>query len=407
MTPQTPGLAPQRQHPQGRTITLPRSSKWHHPWTTNLFWLAPLKKWVASVRPGFVNGEAPVVKTSFAEIMELRQAGRNFGTNPLTGEPYFSSYIFNQGEAKKKIELQAPVDVPLYFNPPISTSWRNLGVDGPGSTVPQFFLDRGVNAPPRLSDDESVAVQQLLNPVSPKQNRLLRACDIVLHQPRLALTSQISVQPGIVTGISNVTQTLSVRSAAPGDRLKVYSTSLFRPLDAAPDPLTGVYEEPNFDEILISTIYLLSPPNATPNSAPDATWTPFVRQALFWDLNYMQPELRIINTDPGTPFIPPLAAGAAQLIINFTTASFNDAISNALNVLSGHSLAGTFWTPTGGGSDSTFPLPSLDEEKPAIGTDKTARNQAKARLAQKAKRRSRLDPPFPYIARAFDLALLS
>jgi hypothetical protein len=236
----------------------------------------------------------------------------------------------------------------------------------------------------------------------------------VLHQPRPALTSQITLEPGIATGISNVTQTLGLRSAAPGDRLKVYASSQYEALAAIRtgiDPLLGDYEEPTFDELLIATVYLLSPPNKPLRSAPDATWIPYVRHGLFWNLNYATPPFRIagVGNAVGDLLAPVkfLGGGAAAIVISFLTASINDAYNQALNILTAHSMAGSFWTATGGGSSSEFPeVVAGDDDAGSTGLDKDGRLQAKRNAAAKALKSARLDPAFPYRAMPFPEAFL-
>lgn len=140
---------------------------------------------------------------------------------------------------------------------------------------------------------------------------------------------------------------------------------------------------------------------------PDGTWAPFVRHNLFWNLQYVPKRFQAFTTDSGTPYIPPLAAGAAQLI-NFLTASLNDLTQQALNILTAHSMAGTFYTLTGGGHSAQFPIPAETESTgDQVGLDKAARlTNARLRLARQ-QRAERLDPLFPYRAEPFDPVLFT
>ena len=401
--------------PFGRSVTTFGSSKWHHPWYTHVIWQAVTKQWVAVLKPGFVNGKAPIVLVTYAEAQAQADEGTgvDYGINPLTGEPYFSAGIFNPPRPDKD-EAVGPgttLAVPLYFNPEISLKWRNIGWDGE-SSVPDYFSDRGVNPPPKgqtFDENFNPNPVNLADSTPPKGNRLLRAASIILHQPRQALTSTITLEPGIATGISNVTQTLGIRSAAPGDALKVFSGYLSATAASQIDPLSGDYEEPNFDEITISTVYLLSPPDAIPGSAPDATWQPYVKHSLFWNLNYITPEFVLSTADLTNAFASltqiatVLAGGTAAIAVNFTAAGLNDLFAQALNMINAHSLAGTFYTPTGGGSTSLFP--SLPEVPFLPSSNKAADNAARA-AAQRAKLTATLDPAFPYEARPFPISYL-
>lgn len=388
----------------GQALAFAQAGQWKHPWQTSPAW-SPRLGWYCIINPGFVNEKTPTLSTT---IDEQAEADRDFGTNPLTGRPFFESSVFSHNtRAARRVQM----DVPLYLSPAIPLQWTAIGFDGPEkSNVPQFFKDRGAADHPKAQAEDGGPVSLAVTDAPPRGLRLLRTCDLVLHQPRLALTSEITTTPGLSLGlgISNVQQTLGIRSEAPGDVLRVFA-GVFSPPDSTIDPFAGgfvgVYEEPNYDERLISRVFLLSPPNTAPGSDPDGTWQPFVQHGLFWNLSYRQPILRILRNDPGTPFIPPLAAGAAQVVINFLTASINDATTQALNVLTSHSLAGFFWTPTGGGHDAIFPE-ELTLQK-ITGLDKAKRLAAARLAASRARTAARLDPPFPYVARPFDTALLA
>jgi hypothetical protein len=294
--------------------------------------------------------------------------------------------------------------VPLYLKPLIPLRWRAAGTDGSSELpVPQFFLDRGVQPAPEINLELLEAGVFQTTPRQPG-SRLLRSCDLILHQPREALTSDIQLQPGLATGFSNVQQTLGLASPPPEDQLRIL-VGTFTPTPGI-DPTRLDFTEATWDEVLVCTVYLLSPPNAEAGSQPDGTWLPFVRHALFWNLQHDQPRLRWFDSDPTIPFIPPLAGGAAQLVVNILTASLNDGLQDALNRITGESRAGTFWTPTGGGSTAVFPEIPATPATGSTGLDKGGRLQAEKLAAQTKKLRERLDPAFPYRAERFDPELL-
>lgn len=367
-----------------------------HPWKTRPAWNGRARQWTATVAPGFLNGTVPLFRAVLAEQKALDE---NWGVNPLSGEPYFSASVFKKQTAENATRS---VDVPLYLSPSMPLPLHAVGFGGePGSVPPPFFRALGAQAagaPPDFGQEPSAPIAQARRPGS----RLLVACDFILVQPRSALTSTITQEPGPLTGISNVTQTLGLRYPPPGAKLRIRAGK-FRPSTNRPDPLAFDYEEDTFDERLISTVYLLSPPDA--EGEPDLAWQPFVRHQLFWNLCYEQPAFRPIPGDPGTPYIPPLAAGAAQLVINFLTASLNDLTTQAFNTLLGHSMAGTFWTATGGGHDGTIETDASAAAKPGLRkADALSARRAEAARRQRAQR---LDPPFPYRAEPFDLSLLT
>ena len=95
-----------------------------------------------------------------------------------------------------------------------------------------------------------------------------------------------------------------------------------------------------------------------------------------------------------------------MLITNSIIASLNDTTNQAINIVRAHSMAGTFWTATGGGSDATFPTATA-RTTDAFGLAKDARNKAARAAAVKSGALvDTLDPSFPYKASPFSLSLL-
>ena len=390
--------------PYGQAVSLGGGGRWLHPWTTTPRWNPLSGQWLATVQPGFVNGRVPTVRTTVREAQAA--AEQDFGINPLSGEPYFSAWIFRHPGAAAA--PSAPLDIPLYFHPAIPMVWRAIGFDdvsGLGGPIPGFFRHRGVQLHPPL-DENNIAGSILAQPKS--GNRLLRACDIVLRQPRVALTSQIKIDPatGLLIGKSIVTQTLGVRGPNADDRLHLYPTALFF-VPTTVDPLEGDYEEATWDDVLISTVYLLSPPDAPLYSTPDASWQPYVQHNLFWNLTYAQPRLRLLFGGEDPQLLVPFAGGAAQIIVNYLVASLNDAFHQAFNLLTGSSLSGSFWAATGGGTESAFPIPPAVPPEDLGGLDKSSRLQAQRNAAARALRAEKLDPDFPFYARDFPFGLLT
>jgi len=129
-------------------------------------------------------------------------------------------------------------------------------------------------------------------------------------------------------------------------------------------------------------------------------------------LNYAQPPFVIQPDDTNdalgslTAVASLLGAGSGSIAINFLAASINDGFQNALNILQAHSMAGSFWVPTGGGSTSVFPPAPPTPVQGATGLDKDGRLVAQRTAALTAKLNTPLDEPFPFEAIAFNTALL-
>ena len=366
--------------PLGQSVSMQRST-WHHPWFSAAYWWPAKKEWVAIVRPGFVNGRAPFVLTTG----ERMKATPSF-LAPVTA---WDGAADIQQAAELASENETPtgtsrIYVPLYRNPLLHLPFRELG--GKDAPIPQYFVRRGITA---------------------VSGRRVVYSDIVLQQPRMALTSQISVPMDLVFGSSIVTQTLSERSPSKNERLRVMAVPQINPpLDYDPGQagLLRDYEEATWDELLLATVYLVSPPNA--QGSPDGSWLPSVKHSQFWNLNWHQPRLSVLAGDPGVGWIPPLVGGGAILFTSSIISSINDMTNQALNIVRAHSMAGTFWTATGGGSDAAFPA-ATTATADAFGLAKDARNKAARAAAIKSGALiDTLDPAFPYSTSPFSLSLL-
>jgi hypothetical protein len=414
-----PGARTRLQERGGRSsMALPLSPSWQHPWQVTLLWDAQRAVWTSRIKAGFLNGNCPVIETTVGAAKASGTNWVNFGINPLTEEPFFSSWVFSGSAQATAVASTQPINVPLYANPTLDMDWYAIGSDGdPSITVPEFFADLGVASSTQPTDqqieeDPDAAASSLVQASVPAGARLLRQCDIVLHQPRVGLTSTVQLEPGIVTGQSNVTQTLGLANPDASDTLRVYGIGTWTApaADASIDPLTGDYVENTYDEIVVATAYVMSPANTPAGSAPDETWTPFVSHNLFWNLSWAQPEFVNVTLSDGQNLsvLGELAGGVAAVAINFLTASLNDAGNDALNILNAASMAGFFWMATGGGTDSVFPAATSTVSAPSgVGLDKSGLLQARRIAAAQALLQASLDPDFPFVGQRFNLSLVT
>ncbi len=404
----------------GRTLTpVPAAPAWKHPWFTELLWQPSSKAWAGFVQPGWVNGQSPTVRTTVDAVREGR--GTYFGqlVDARSGADEIEQLArLAIGEEFDGLPGDTRIDVPLYKRPPVLLrDWRPIGWDG-GGGVPEFFQDRGVgNPPPDIAEQLQSQRINVATITQPAGNRLLRACDIMVLQPRTALTSEIEVDPsGFVSGTGLVNQTLSFRLPGAGERLRIVSGT-FNPqqnlnMNFASrnlNLLASDYEEKTWDEVLIATAYVLSPPDTDPSAEPDATWQGFVRHTAYWNLSWAQPRLQpVFNTDIFRPLVALtgiLAGGVGIGAVSWLASSINDATQSAFNILQAQSLAGAFWTATGGGVMGHVPPPPPDAEPSTL--DKAATVAARKREADAARRARRLDPEFPHDGIKFNSALLS
>lgn len=389
----------------GRTATLDRRGPWRHPWFTEPLWSPVRKRWECTVRPGFVNGRAPVVATTAGAM----RGGAFFGQiiDPYSGAAEIEQAARLASTPYDDLPDGAQIDVPLYKRPPIGLhSWKRV------ASIPQYFRDRGATPPPAQGVNTTTGQVTLATPA--KGARVLVSCDVMVRQPRTALTGTIEINvPGAVTGATIVNQTLGMRPAAAGDKLRIQSGDFSEQRNLQYQPATQLvddYEEATWDLLHISTVFLLSPPDTAEEAAPDETWEPHVQHAQFWNMSWYQPLLRdaVFASDIFAPLLGTLSVlggGSGFAWASTVTASINDAVQGAYNLLTAASLAGTFWTPTGSGSTSAWPEEKPDPPQEGLNKAANAAAKAEATWAEKAARR--LDPPFPYEGAKFNRSLLA
>jgi hypothetical protein len=199
---------------------------------------------------------------------------------------------------------------------------------------------------------------------------------------------------------------LTTRFPEANDVLRVYSGQY--QLAEQIDPVNNVFEEQAWDELKISTVYLLSPSGAKPGSEPDGTWQPFVQHGLFWNLNWIPARLfnaiDVADTPNALSGLGALGAGLLLPIVNTLGAATNDLAQMELNQITARSQAGTWWTPTGGGhtyAEAPIAPPAVGGLSKAARVAAAGRARAEsANRAQEARRR--LDPPFPFRAIGFN-----
>lgn len=396
-----------------RSVSVDTETAWRHPWFTEAQWSPVGKKWVCFTKAGFVNGVAPVVRTTVGALREAR--GTFFGQ--LVDAKAGADEIAQLARLASSTDDYAgaddgdAIDVPLYKRPPIPlSSWTRV------SKIPEFFADRGAVRPPPSGIDTSMGFVQITLTTPVPGARVLKSCDVMINQPRVALSSSIEITPsGAVTGMSLVNQTLAMREPSGGEKLRM-QTGSYKELQEESGRFQGAarlvenYEEQTWDRMLIATVYVLSPPDADEEAAVDETWEPYVQHAQFWNLNWQQPLLRetMFNEDIFKPLLGTLSVlggGVGFLWASTVTASLNDAMQGAYNVLTATSLGGSFWTPTGGGTAGE------KGKKEAGGTmkktlDKAENVAARERAKYAARQERRLDPPFPYHGEKFNTSLL-
>lgn len=298
------------------SITERRGPKWRHPWFTTALWNAVKERWEITIKPGFVfNGrEADVMAAVDGEDVALTDAP----AIPLT------SFRAIGGSANVTLDTVAE-NAPDYF--------QALGVVD-ASVITQDMAEQGI-----LAAENGIS--------DPSQERLLKACDVVVYHDRPASVVQWSLGTGLEGTFAQFA--VGTKSAAGArDRAYLRISSRFDPFDdpALLDRLAGQLDERTHDAKPVSTIYFLSPPGAANDAEIDQTWQPFIEYHLWWNLRYAS-RLPVVAAPVENLKIDLAGIGAAagaQLTVNQLLAQNNDAFAAAAQFLSSRDAAGTFWS---------------------------------------------------------------
>lgn len=287
---------------------------WRHPWASRARWSADKLRWEAMVHPGLVNALDPVVR--------LQREDWPLGFEPPTPDA-------------------AVADVALVDLPRIPLA----GFRSP-DPIPDFFVARGVMPASEMDAGGDFLEIQQLGLLSDAANaRQLRACDLVLVMDKPVMTTEWTL--GATLDGSTAQFSIGITQAPNhSNRARVVSKTQHVPPQPPSriDLLTGVVGEQAQDEVLIATIYLLSPPGAALDASPDDTWQAFTQHHLFWNLHHgmkqLEPPLAKQNLSLNTG----LAGGIGDAWNNFVLSQINDAASAASEFLGREMLETRVWT---------------------------------------------------------------
>lgn len=297
---------------------------WRHPWNTRPIWNSALHRWDADINPGLVGGDDVTVSLPAAEIPQPLRS--RFAAAGAVIPPTLDVRLSDGGRLPltqfRAIGRDAqPTEIFADENGEIVQSFE---------PIPPFFQYRGVMP---LSDD-----------TDPAKVRLLRACDIVLYKDRMATSSQftLGILEDAIIAKYDVTY---VDGANPRSLGYLRVTAKYSP-PAPPDimqRIMGDWTDHTRDELAIATVYLMSLPGQSPDSQPDATWQPFVRHRVFWNLGHgtkaiEAPAKTTLTLNTG------LAAGFGDRVNGFLLGQVNDANSVLSEFLGRSTIGGRFWS---------------------------------------------------------------
>jgi hypothetical protein len=315
--------------PDGVWVALTGDSAFRHPWELSCRWrlddkLALGGEWVATVRPGFVNGRDVTVA-----------APRPDGSAP----------------SRQQIALtdEEPPELALGgYRDPTGPGGFGATEDGelitmPGEGYPRFFEQLGVKPAwkgGKLGADEPES--------DPNRTRQIRASDIVLITPRIGARQQVEVRDPFTEAQSVEISTiyLNGRLASAPSRNYLVSLPRWTPTagPSAFDKLMGTAVETEQDELLIATVYFISPEDTPDDAEVDAMWTPYPAYSVFWNLNWASREQTATAPSPPISLHTGLAAGVADSLFNFLLSPVNDFFNQVESFLGAADFSGKYWT---------------------------------------------------------------
>ena len=279
--------------------------EWRHPWQVVLRWDGEGEQWVGVIMPGLVRCVPPT--TDGIELTDF----------PLI-----------------------PMD-----------QWRRLGPDAEPTgisasesgeivlgfeAVPKFFLDLGVGPAPTANGTT-------INRSAADDRRLLRSMDLVLHQPRLSTASILRTSNGL-DGL--FLEALATYRLPADETPYIERTPLWVP-PAPSDPLQqlfGIYSDTGLDSRVIAHLWLVSQPGTPDGAEIDATWTPYVQQQIWWNIDHAVRQLPPPLADTKLSLQTGLAAGAGDALNLYLTDQINTANSVISNYLSRNTVAAEIWS---------------------------------------------------------------
>ena len=237
----------------------------------------------------------------------------------------------------------------------ITDAMSTEGITVTAGSYPSFFIREGAQKP-RAAENPTGEIttvnsytQNLEDQNAGYGTRRIVAADIILiadhigvktdtmvSVPEASIGTVVVVSPAFTSSLQRFPYRLS---AVPKITPPQYPTML--------DRLNGDLTEPTEDQLLIGTLWLLSPPGADDEALIDETWVPYVQGNTFWNLGYGSknfPSGLIVNQAITFPEMSILAGGIASGIVGVELARVNDANNAVINALNAISLQGCFWT---------------------------------------------------------------
>lgn len=222
---------------------------------------------------------------------------------------------------------------------------RRVGTDAVATTatsaepIPEYFAERGVvSADELVIGVQSLSVRPGGSPGDREKQRLLRAVDVILNQPRPTAGLQAGSDGRI---------TVDIRPAGDSSPFLTITGARFEPkseASSAAEEIAGAVADDGIDRRHVGTLWLLSPPGTSRDSEPDETWQPFGQHFEFWNLDHdINRDLNVFEPVV-LELAAPLAGGVAQGVIDTFLDNIEQEDAAASAFLSSAKVEGGFWT---------------------------------------------------------------
>ena len=296
-----------------------------HPWQIRPVWHkdknAKYGEWRGIVTAGCVNGLPVYVNMKFDEASD--EAQLRIEANALA-------------EKKPKPKPASIVKVYLDETAELKFLWRDVGGVGESAgfeRVPEFFKRLGVQG---RNTNYAADTQQDV--------RLLRACDIVLNQPRVALTNEVRID---AQTISSTLVEITPGFTSPKD-LEPFLIGIpkFVPVklaDAFADIFFRRYDDAPKDQLLIATVYLLSPKLPIFDSNDLSNWQCYFSYQCHYNLVHATKQFERTKDFVPLRVVVPLVAGIAQNIVDNILATNNFFSQAVMDFYKQKNLEGKFY----------------------------------------------------------------
>ena len=310
-----------------------------HPWQVTPVWRIKEKLpsggyWAAKVNPGLVNGMLAAITMTFEDAPNAAKTRIEEEARKLN---------------EKKPALTSTHDVFLDEQAEVKLVWRRIGADAAPTGAVTGNADTGVvtgvfePVPPFFQALGVASAKTNLLEQQAETGRYLRACDLIIKQPRLAFANEITVGAVVDGSILSANPTFTV----PRDRQpKVEALPKFVALAQTPtvqELLVQRFADEPFDQFLLATVYALSAPNEKRPDLLTSGWSIYTHQQVHWNLAHATPRIEERKVFTPITLFSPLAAGVGNFLINSILAENNDFTQALLDLNQQTNLRGKFY----------------------------------------------------------------